>query len=174
MVKKQVKIFSMLLFAGILSLIFIAPAKAEAAVAVVDVNKVVSECQAGRRAQADIKQRFERLNAEIAKLGEELQGMQQEFQKQSSMMNESAKLKRQQEIEAKFQAFNQRRMQAQQEISEAERAALAPLLEKLKEVIDNIGRNKYELIVDSRNLPYFNPKIDITSEVIKAFDRAYP
>ncbi len=174
MLAKQTKILGMLLFAGILLLVFTIPASAASTVAVVDVNKAVSECKSGRRAQADIKQRFERLNAEISKMGEELQAMQQDFQKQAAMMNDAAKLKRQQEIEAKFQTFNQRRMQAQKEIADAERAALAPILEKLKTIIDTIGKGKYDLILDARNTIYCNPAIDITAEVTKALDRAIP
>lgn len=172
---KQVKLTGLLFAAMILSMVFVAQASAQTGIAVVDVNKVVSECKAGQRAQTDIRQRFERVNAEITKLGEELQAMQQDFQKQVSMMNDSAKAKRQQEIEEKFQAFNQRRMQAQQEIADAERTALSPIVENLKNILDGIGqRNKYAIILDLRNVPYYAPKIDITKEVITAYDRAHP
>ena len=164
----------MLLMAGIIILVFSAQASAQTAIVVMDFNKVVNECKAGQRAKADIKQRFERLNAEIAKMGEELQSMQQEYQKQAPMMNESAKLKRQQELEAKLQVFNQRRMQAQQEIAEAERDALSPIMTNLKVIIDSMAKNKYQLILDTRNIPYYSPSIDITSDVIKAYDRAHP
>lgn len=172
---KQVKVLGLLCAAMIISVMFCSQASAQTAVAVVDINKVVSECKAGKRAQTDIRQRFERENTEINKLAEELQAMQQDYQKQVSMMNESAKTKRQKEIEEKFQAFNQRRMKATQEITEAERQALAPIVENLKAILEDMGkRNKYAVILDLRNAPYYAPSIDITQDVIKAYDRAHP
>lgn len=172
---KQVKFTGLLLAAIFVSVLLAGQASAQADMAVVDVNKVVSECKAGQRAQTDIRQRFERINAEINKLGEELRSMQEDYQKQAAMMNDSAKAKRQQELEEKFQAFNQRRMQAQQEIAEAERQALSPILENLKVILDGIGQRKnYAMILDLRNIPYYSPKIDITKEVIAAYDRAHP
>jgi outer membrane protein len=164
-----------LLAAAFLLLAFGAPAAAQIKIAVVDVNRVVNECKAGVRAQAEIKQRLERLQAEVGKMSEEFQRLQQDFQKQEAVLTPEARSVKERELGEKYNLLNQRQAQAQQEMAEAERKALLPIMENLRTELKNLGgRENYAAILDTRTLPYFDPKLDITNKVLGIYDKAHP
>jgi outer membrane protein len=101
--------------------------------------------------------------------------MQQDYQKQFSMMTPEAKVQKEQELEAKARVFNERRMAAQKEIAEAEKAALDPIIEKLKVILQNTGKQRgLAMILDLRTVPYYDSSIDLTSEVVAAYNKANP
>ena len=175
MLAKKIRLMGVFIIISMLMLMASSVHAAPAGVGVVDINRVVSEVNAGQRAQADIKQRFDSLTAEIGKLGEELQTLQQNYQKQVSMMTPEARAQKEQELEAKLRVFNERRMAAQKEIAEAEKTALDPIIEKLKVILQNIGKQRnLAMILDLRTVPYFDSSVDLTSEVVGIYNKANP
>lgn len=152
-----------------------APAHAESAIAVVDMERAVNECAAGKRAQAEIKRRAEKLEAELKNLSDEVQRMSQELEKTAPLLKPEAKLSKERDLERKVRLFNDRKRDAQQEVREAQRDAFAPILREMGKVINDLGtHNAYSLIMEARAALYAPKSADITAQVIAAYDKQHP
>ncbi len=168
---------TLLILAALLCLAWLAPAKAhaEGGVAVVDMERAVNECAAGKRAQADIKRRAEKLEAELKSLSDEVQRLSQELEKTAPLLKPEAKLAKERDLERKVRLFNDRKRDAQQEVREVQRDAFAPILREMSKVINDLGaRSGYALIMESRAALYAPKSADITAQVIAAYDKQHP
>ncbi len=166
-----------LMLAVLLCLAWLTPiaAHADSAIAVVDMERAVNECAAGKRAQADIKRRAEKLEAELKGLSDEVQKLSQELEKTAPLLKPEAKLAKERDLERKVRLFNDRKRDAQQEVREAQRDAFAPILREMSKVINDLGtRNSYSLIMESRAALYSPKSSDITAQVIAAYDKQHP
>jgi outer membrane protein len=161
----------------LLGLSWVAPglARAEGQIVVVDMERAVNECAAGKRAQAELKRRAEKLEAELKGLGDEVQRLSQELEKTAPLLKPEAKLAKERELERKVRLFNDRKRDAQQEIREAQRDAFAPILREMGKVITDLGtRQGYSLILEARTALYFPKSADVTPQVIAGYDKTHP
>lgn len=168
---------TLLIFAALLCLAWLTPAKAhaESGIMVVDMERAVNECAAGKRAQADLKRRTEKLELELKSLGEEIQRLGQELEKTAPLLKPEAKLAKERDLERKARLFNDRKRDAQQEWREAQRDAFAPILREMTKVINDLGaRNGFSLVVESRVALFYPKSADITAQVIAAYDKQHP
>ena len=174
MLRNAIMLVLALMVCLVFNAIMVTPSYAEK-IAVVDANRVANECNAGKRAQAEIKQRFERLNAELSRLNEEIQKLSVDLKKSAALLKPDAKLKKEQDLEAKFRTLNDRRRDAQREMMEAERSALNPILENLSALLKEMGGTEdYTVILDTRTIPYYAPQVDITEKVLSIYNQRYP
>ncbi|MDR1396531.1 MAG: OmpH family outer membrane protein [Desulfarculales bacterium] len=145
-------------------------------IVIMDSNRAINEVNTAKRAQAEIKQRVESLEAELSKLGEELQRMQQDYQKQAAMLNPEARAQKEEELQAKARNFNARRMAVPTEVAAAEKAVLDPIISKMGEILQKLAQQQgYNLILERRVILFHDASLtDITDEVISVFNRENP
>ncbi|MFH1059474.1 MAG: OmpH family outer membrane protein [Pseudomonadota bacterium] len=177
MLKHEKTLIALLCLALLCSLSWISPgpARAEGQIAVVDMERAVNECAAGKRAQAELKRRAEKLEAELKGLGDEVQRLSQELEKTAPLLKPEAKLSKERDLERKVRLFNDRKRDAQQEIREAQRDAFAPILREMGKVINDLGaRQGYSLILEARIALYSPKSSDVTAQVIAAYDKTHP
>ena len=61
----------------------------------------------------------------------------------------------------------------QQEKEQANQSTLKPLFMRLQKVLlDYASKNGYTAILEAQTLPYYDPKIDVTSAISAEFDRS--
>lgn len=150
-------------------------ASAQGTVAVVDFERAVSECSAGKKAQLDLRKRGEKLTAELTSLNNEMESLRKEMETSSMLLKPEAKLAKERELERKARALNDRKRDAQQEMGEAERDAFQPILREMTRVIQEIGtKSGYAAIMPSRAVIYYPKSADITAQVIAAYDKLHP
>lgn len=151
------------------------PARAEGQIVVVDMERAVNECAAGKRAQAELRRRAEKLESELKGLGDEAQRLKDELEKTAPLLKPEAKLSKERELERKVRLFNDRKRDAQQEVREAQRDAFAPILREMTKVINDLGtRQGYSLILEARTALYAPKSADVTNQVIAAYDKLHP
>jgi outer membrane protein len=151
------------------------PAQAGGKIAVVDMERAVNNCKAGKRAQAELKRKAEKLQAELKKLGKEVQKLRDELENTAMLLKAEARLAKQREFERKLRLLRDRQRDAKQEMMEAQRAAFAPILRKMQKIIRQIGaKGGYALITETRAALYYPKSADITDQVIAAYDKVNP
>jgi outer membrane protein len=159
--------FGMFAFAGV--------ATAQSKVAIVNLQKAVLESEEIKKASAEMEAKYKPRQVAAQKIEQELQGIQQQLQ------NGAGKLTPQ--VEADLQATGQRRQRELQHLSEdlqtevnAERTEILQKASlKMQDVVKQVAEAKgMDMVVDIQTAIYFKPAMEITADVLAAYNKAHP
>jgi outer membrane protein len=168
-----------------------APAKAEAArpprIAVIDMGRVSQESLLGKSFQAQLEQLRNEIEAErtkkqtdLSKLEASIKTLQDELEKQGSVLSPDAAAKKQEEIRRKSrerQAFvedSQTELQRMQERAQAQAQNVNNEFQvKIKPHIDAVVKDKnLDILIDSQAAVFLSRDFDISRDVIVKSDDA--
>lgn len=145
-------------------------------VGVINIQKVILTIKEGKSVDKTLKKSFDKKQKKIKALEAEIRKMQEKLQKQNKVLSESAKATKMAEIQKKVMAARQQMSKFQKEIQTQEANLKKPILEKLKPVIDDVSKSKsLDMTFEISNNPivYAADKVDITGDVIKAYDKKH-
>lgn len=156
-------------------------------IAVIDMARVSAESLLGKayasqleKLQTDINAEATKKQTELGKLDAALKTLQEELEKQASVLSPEARDKKQQEIVRKTrerQAFledgqgeiNRMRERAQQQAQ----AINAEFQQKVRPIVEQVAKDKgLDLVLDSQVAYTINREFDITRDVIAKADEA--
>ena len=146
---------------------------APARVAVVDVNRVLMNSTAGKTAYDRLKKMQDDRVAQAKKLDDEIAALDKEINEKKLTLSEEKLNDMTKRLSDKKIAMQRFAQDADRDIGEARDKALAELENRIKPVIDKLGKemglaaifNKFE-----SGLVYASDAIDITDSVIKEFN----
>jgi outer membrane protein len=151
------------------------PSLAAGKIGVVNMDQAINECKQGKRAQAELRRKASKLEAELKKKGSEVAKLRKDLENTAMLLKPEAKLSKEREYERKARRFQQRKTDASQEMRESQRDAFSPILQRMSAIIKQIGaKSGYSLITESRAALFYPKSADITQLVIAAFDKKYP
>lgn len=149
-------------------------ALAEVKIGVVNIQKVITSIKQGKSVMSTLEKSFKSKQKELKKEEEGIKKLQVDYQKQSLVLSDKAKLKKETELRNKIQALQKKTMEYQKGIQQQEAELKKPILEKLKPIIDQVSKEMKVAMtfeITSSPLVYAESKVDITDEVIKAYDK---
>lgn len=168
---------SLVFLACLLAMAIAAPslAFAQAKIGVVNMEEAVNNTKAGKRAQAELKRKVERYEKDLKDQRERIQKMQKELENAGMLLKPEAKLSKQREYERLVREFQDKQRDANQDMNVAQREVFKPILQKMKSIIEDIGKKGgYVLITETRAVLYAPNSADITKQVIAAYDKTNP
>ena len=150
---------------------------APARVAVIDVQKVLSQSTAGKAAFEKLKKMQDERIEKAKQMDEDMRKLQADIQTKRISLSDEKVLEMQKQLEDKSIAIKRYAQDADREIGEARDRELQALEARIKPVIDAMGKemglaaifNKFE-----SGLVYAADAIDITDTVIQRFNAAAP
>src|SRR5215212_12071129 len=148
-----------------------------ARVAVIDVQKVLTQSTAGKAAYDKLKKIQEDRVEKAKAMDEEMRKLDSDINTKKISLSEDKLAEMQKQLADKRISMQRYAQDADREIGEARDRELQALEAKIKPVIDGIGKemglaaifNKFE-----SGLIYASEAIDITDSVIKRFNEAVP
>lgn len=149
-----------------------APAAAQK-VAVIDVQRVLTESDPGKEALQDLQKLQEEKIEEGRRLKQELDALQEQFSKQRLTLSDERLEEMSKEIEDRTITLRRFEDDAQREIDDARRRTLGKLESRILPVINEVGEEQgYELIFNKfqSGLVYAADTVDVTDEVIRRFN----
>lgn len=149
------------------------PAAAQSKVAVIDVQRVVTESDPGKEVMGKLRSISDAKAQEGQVLQQELSTLQDQFNKQRFTVSEVRQAEMTKEIEDKQIAIRRFQDDAQRELQEAQRRELGGLEERILPIINQIGQEQgYTLIFNKfqSGLVYADETVDITDQVITRFN----
>ncbi|MGC9966089.1 MAG: OmpH family outer membrane protein [Syntrophobacteraceae bacterium] len=162
------KAVSGLVFAGLIVVSLLIGCNAEGPkIAVVDMNRVISESQEGKKANAALDTLVKEKRAAAGEKAEEIDKLRKNVDK------EPAATKKSKEDElARISAEYQKMVAAYENEVQKKAAELrAGVLKEIKNILDTVGtEEKYVLILSTENAPYFQKTIDISDKVIMRYN----
>ena len=150
-----------------------ASAQTAAKVAIINLQRALVETAEIKKAKVEMEARFRPRQADMEKLQKELQDIQSQLQ--GGKLNPQGE----QELTARGQR-RQREMQRLQEdlqgdVERERTDVLRRASERMAEVVKKIADERaLDVVVDAANTIYFRPTLDITTEAVAAYDKAYP
>jgi Skp family chaperone for outer membrane proteins len=150
-----------------------APFPAGAKVAFFNPQAVFQNSADGRAAVVRVNALIEKKQKENADKAKLLQGNQQKLQTSGSVMNETARVQLEKEIEKQTKDAERFQQDAQAEITELQQEVQNEFVKKLSPIVDAIAVEKGLQIVfnaTEAGIAWFTPGLDLTVDVIKKLD----
>jgi outer membrane protein len=133
----------------------------------VNADRVMRESAPALRVQKKIEKEFEKRDQELQRVAKQLQGMQDNLEKNSVTMAEPDRRAREREFNDLNRDFQRRRREYLEDRNQRQNEEMAGVLDRANKAIKQVAETeKFDLIV--QEAVYFNPRIDITDKVIKA------
>jgi len=146
---------------------------AELKVGVVDIQKAINECQAGKDAKKVIMKEVEKFQGLVQQKQKELQTLKETLEKQSPMLTPEARQAKEKEYQGKLRDFQRWGEDNQNEINQKRMEMEKVISVGLLKVIQKLGADEgFSFILEkNEQLVLFSSKaMEITDRVIKAHD----
>ncbi len=148
-----------------------------ARVAVIDVQKVLTQSTAGKVAYEKLKKMQDERVEKAKAMDEELRKLDSEINTKRISLSEDKLAELQKQLADKRIAMQRYAQDADREIGEARDRELQALELKIKPIIDAIGKEMGIAVIFNKfesGLVYASEAVDITETVVKKFNEATP
>jgi len=154
-----------------------APFPAGAKTAFINPQRIFQESVEGKAALARINTLVQQKQKEGQDKQKALEANQQKLQNSSGVMNEQARSQLEKEIERQQREGQRFQQDAQNEIQELQNEVQHEFIKKVSPLIEAVAKEKgLQMVFDLSNagLAWWDPGLDLTSDVIKKLDGSKP
>jgi len=145
----------------------------EVRIAVVDMQECIRTVDEGKKAKTQLEKDLAQKQKEMKDEEAAIRKAGEEFKKQSLVLSDEARMKKQGEIQEKIVRFQEKQQRAQGELQHKEQTLLEPVVKRLKTVVADLAKKKnYTMVLEkAENVVLFSlEKDDLTKEVISTFN----
>jgi outer membrane protein len=147
----------------------------ESKIATVDFERVVVESAGGKKAQANWNAKYTEHQKDLEAKQKEIDDAQTNLKSRGNVLSDAAKADITRDIDKKTTDLNRLTEDAQKEMEDLRTKLLQPISETAQRILQAYAAEKgYTVIIDisnpQTNVVFFNPKSDITQDVIKRID----
>ncbi len=173
---KAIRSLSLVVIFAATSLTSAVSARADDAnkIGVVDMQKALQSVDAGKKAKSQLEKEFNAKKQDLQKEEAAIKKLGEEFKKQSLVLNDEARAKKQSEIQERIMKFQETTQRSQMEIQQKEQELTQPIIQKLRALIADTAKKKnYTLILEKNEntVLYSQEKDDLTTEVVTQFNK---
>ena len=151
------------------------PAMAETQkIGYVDLQKALNLSSAGKEAKEKIKAKVQTYDAEVRERQEELKKLKDDLEKQAMLLSEEARNAKERDYQQKVKDYQRFTKDIQETLQQTDADLTRKILESLLKVVQEVGKSEgYTLVLEKTesSIVYADESIDISDEVIKAFDK---
>ncbi len=153
-------------------------AKLESKVGVINAQRLLNETSAGKRAK-DILASFSKNRQALMESEErDLRRMEEDFARQASILSPTAKREREEQFRRRMQEYQQKAAELNREVQEKQKDGLEGFRDKVEAVVAKVAKGLgVQVVVDKSKggaTIYHEDGLDISNQVIEAFNREYP
>jgi outer membrane protein len=149
-------------------------------VGVIDPQAVIEKSKAGSRALATLKEHAQARETVMKNDQKELERLQEELKDGEPKLSEDEQKRKQERFAQKFQAWQKQGQEFQNEIAQKQKDLVQEYMKKIEEATSAVAsRHGFDVVIDkgSENtlkIVLFNRDgLDLTTEVVKEFDRRF-
>ena len=155
------------------------PPAAPTRVGVINIQVAISSTAEGKQAAAELQSQFAPRQAELDNLRKQIEDVQARLRTGATTLSDEEKARLAREGDQWTRTFQRKQQDSQDDFNEAQREVVDRIGRKMIDVIDKYSRQYgYAVIFDSsgQNTPvvYAANQVDVTQDIIRLFDQAYP
>lgn len=167
------KSFQVIMFASLLLFAAQGAMAADAKFAVMNVQKIIVGCKAGKAAKERFDIKMKDLQSSFKDEENDLKELQAEIKKKSSAWSEEKKAEKVRELQKSGRELKAKTEDARFEMKQMQDKELEPILKALEVVVEKYGKDQgYTMILDSKNgVLFYDKTIDISDNIVKLLDK---
>lgn len=153
-----------------------APLKRLETVAVVEVQRCITETAEGRRAKTELEADFTKSQSKLDRKTKDLQKKVDDLQAKAAMLSQQELQRRQGELIQKEQELQEIYAQMQEELATKEALLTEKIYKNVAAIVKKIAKEEgiqVVLVRSEATVLYVNPKLDLTNRVIVAYDKLH-
>jgi outer membrane protein len=155
--------------------LFSQTAGAQSKVAVINLQRAVFESAEIKKADAQMQATFKPRQDRIEQLQKEIAGIAQQLQSSAGKLSPAAESDLNNQGSKKQRELQRLQEDLQNDAQNYRNDILSRSSAKMTEVVKKIAEAKgLDLVIDSTTALYFKDALDVTTEAIAAYDKAYP
>lgn len=161
--------------AGLLAMCFLSVASAHAdegsKIAFVSSERILREATPAKAAQTKIEAEFSKRDKDLQDLATRLKNMADKLDKDSAVISESERVKRQRELSDLDKDFQRKQREFREDLNQRRNEELSSVLDRSTKAIRQIAEaEKYDIVFQEGGV-YVSPRIDITDKVLKILNK---
>lgn len=137
-------------------------------VAVIDMNKILNDSEAGQAAKKKMEARYEELKKTIDVKQEEARKIKEEIDKQKVMVGKEKLKEKEDALQAKINELRQMTQEGEQEMQTRQAELTREVLKSVEAQVEAVVKaDKLDLVLErSVGVIHFSPSLDISSRVL--------
>lgn len=142
-------------------------------IAVVDLQRALTEIEEGRKAKAQLKTLFDQRQKTLDKQQEDLRGLKEGIEKQRDVLSREVYAKKVEELQKALAELQTTYMEFQRELAAKEGDLTKPILERLQRIVRLVGqKDGYSLVLERNEagVVYIPSTYDLTDLVIQRYN----
>jgi len=141
-------------------------------VAVIDVNKILNDSEAGQAAKKKMELRYEELKKTIDAKQDEARKIKDEIDKQKVMLGKEKLKEKEDALQAKVNELRQLTQEGEREMQTRQAELTRDVLKSVESKVDVVVKaDKLDLVLEkSAGVIHFNESMDITQKVLTLVD----
>ncbi|MEZ4462311.1 MAG: OmpH family outer membrane protein [bacterium] len=147
-------------------------ASAQSKIGYIDLQRALSMTKEGKSAKDKLQKEFDKKQKELDKVQDTVRKQKESLEANAQMLSDDAKRERAIQLQKDMYGLQQKFIQLQGELSQAEAAATKKIFDKMGPLIEKMGKEMgYDMIVERSAVLYAKPEQDLTDELVKRFDK---
>ena len=148
---------------------------AQSKVAIINLQRAVLESAEIKKASTELEAKYKPRQLAIEKLQKEIQALQQNLQSNAGKLTPQAEADITAQGQRKQRELTRFNEDLQADVERERNDILGRSSQRMQEVVKKLAEEKgIDVVVDISNTVYFKPALEITTESIAAYDKAYP
>ena len=145
-------------------------AGADLKIAVVDMQRALNDCEAGKKAKDQVKAKFERSQEALRHQREDLDKMKEDYDKKALVLREEERRNLEKDLENRSLEFKRKYEDFQRDLKRTDAELTSSIVEELYDIVREYGQQHgYSLVLEasSGTLLYNDKAVDVTDEIVK-------
>ena len=145
-----------------------------AKIGVLNMQRVLSTSDAGKAAQAEIKEQGDKMLQDLKEKGAEIDALGKQFERESMVMSKEKREEKEREYRIRINDFKTLEKRYKTQSQNLQKRLVNKIVKDVYALVEEIGKNEgYLLIIRSESVMYAPNSIDITDELIKQMNDSY-
>jgi Skp family chaperone for outer membrane proteins len=177
------RLLSRVLFAALCAAVICIPAAAQNATAQtgkmvwINMEQAILSCDEGKNEFAEIQKYVDGKTADLDAMRKEFESLKNQLSVQGSKLTDEARADLQYQITTKETQIQRFQQDTQNEINRKRDNVTNYIVKRLQHIIDTVAREKglaAVMVLDPNRDAWIDPTLDITEEMVKAYNTEHP
>jgi outer membrane protein len=137
----------------------------------IDVQRIISESQAGKKAKDRFQAQVKKAEADVQKERQDLERLKNDLDKKGPLLKDEERRNLEADLQKRSLILQRTLGDYQQDLQRRNNEMMGEILKELEQVVTEVGKaDKFTLILERSQILYSDQAIDITNKVIDAYN----
>ena len=137
----------------------------------IDIQRVIAESQAGKRARDRFQVQVKKAEGDILKERQDLERLKSDLDKKGPLLKDDERRNLESDLQKRSVNLQRSMSDYQQDLQVKNNEMMSEILKELEKIVNEVGKaEKFTLILERSQILYSDQGIDITTKVIETYN----